>query len=167
MINLISCIDLNNAIGYNGQLLTYKKAADMKRFKELTTGNFTVMGRKSYEEIGKPLPNRTNLVLTKNINADYHPDVCVYDSVSQILFEYEHYADKQVELFVCGGQKVYKEFLPYADQIHLTILHTKFPKADTWFPKFNMSDWKVIEHTDHEADEHNQYPYSFVTYKRK
>jgi dihydrofolate reductase len=165
-INLIAAIGLDGEIGYKGKLLA-KLPADMKHFRELTDSHFVIMGRKTYDEIGKPLPNRTNIVLSSKTNHDYHPDINLYSSVDDVLFEYEHYADKQVDIFVCGGSKVYEAFMKYADFIYLTVIHNKFKNADRFFPKFDISDWKVIEHTDHPADEQNQCPYSFITYQRK
>lgn len=165
-INLICCCDENAAIGYKGQLLV-KQKGDLKRFVQLTNNNFVVMGTRTYAEIGQPLKNRTNIVLSSKSNHEYHPDINLYSSVDDILFEYEHYADKQVDIFICGGSKVYEAFMKHADFIYLTIIHNKFKNADRFFPKFDISDWKVIEHTDHPADEDNQYPYSFITYQRK
>jgi dihydrofolate reductase len=163
-INLIACVDLNNSIGYKGSLLT-KPPLDFQHFKNLTIGKHCVMGKSTYDEIGKPLPKRYNLVLTRKINHDLPSDVFVYHSVPDIIHEYENYAEKEIELFVCGGEKVYKEFLPHADYIHLTIVDHKFPKSDRHFPKFDLSEWEVVSNIKNAADENYPYDYYFVTYK--
>lgn len=165
-IHLIAAIDGNSALGYKGKLLT-KLQNDMRHFKSLTDGHFVVMGRCTYEEIGKPLKNRTNIVLSRNTKYNPDPEVLVYYSASDILREYESYAEKQVDLYICGGMQVYKEFLPFADYIHLTIIQHTFPKADAYFPQFDISDWKVVSNVYNESDEKNEYDHSFITYKRK
>jgi dihydrofolate reductase len=166
MINLIACIDLNNAIGYKNQLLC-KLPNDLKRFKELTTGQFIIMGSRTFESISKPLPNRFNIVLTRNTK-NYFPDgAYVYHSVEDIIHEYENYGNKEVELWVIGGESIYKQFLPHADNIYLTIIDHAFSKADAYFPQFDINDWKVINHEQHKMDSEHLYNFHFVTYEKK
>ena len=166
MIHLIACIDNNSAIGNKGTLLT-KPPLDFKHFKKLTTNNFVVFGRKTYEEIGKPLPDRQNIVITSNLNHEYHPEVSVYPSVQDVLSDYINYAEKQVDLYICGGERVYKEFMEHADYIHLTIVDHSFAESDTFFPRFNLDDWTVESNIKNAADEQYPYDYYFVSYKRK
>lgn len=164
-INLIACIDKSRGIGSKGSLLT-KPPLDFKHFKELTMGNVVVFGRSTFEEIGKPLPKRHNIVLSRqNIklpNGVYH-----YTSVNQVLREYNSYAEENVELFICGGEQLYKDFLPYANRIYLTIVDHSFPEADRHFTEFSLDEWKVTSHVKHEANGDYPYNYSFVTYERK
>lgn len=165
-ISLISCIDLNRGIGSKGSLLT-KPPLDFQHFKNLTIGNFVVMGKSTYDEIGKPLPKRYNLVLTRKVKHDLPNEVFTYQSVADVLHEYENYAEKEIDLMVCGGQKVYEEFLPHADYIHLTIVDHKFPKSDRFFPQFDLSEWEVVSNVKNAADENYPYDYYFVKYKRR
>jgi dihydrofolate reductase len=166
MINLIAAIDLNSALGYENQLLT-KLSNDMKHFRKLTENNFCVFGRKTYESIGFPLPNRTNIILTRNSKYKVPNGTFVYGSLADVIFEYENYNDKENELFICGGSEIYNQALPYADRIYLTIIDHKFEHADAYFPRFNLSEWKVVENIKNKADENNQYDHYFVTYERK
>lgn len=166
MISLIACIDKNNSIGYKGSLLT-KPPLDFKHFKSLTENNFVVFGRDTFLEIGKPLSNRTNIVLSRNSNIKLPSGVFHYTSAQDILFEYENYAEKDIKLSICGGEKVYEEFLPYADNIELTIVDHEFEYADRHFPQFSLDDWKVVENIKNAADESYPYDYYFVTYERK
>jgi dihydrofolate reductase len=165
-INLIAACDYSNAIGYKNDLLV-KLPEDMKNFQKLTTGHFVVMGSNTFRSIGSHLKNRQNLVITSKTKHDLPDDVYAYHSVKDVLFEYEHYAEKQVELWVIGGQSIYEQFLPHADKIYLTIIEHTFPKADTFFPRFSLVDWKVIDRVDNKSDEKHPYNYSFVTYERR
>jgi dihydrofolate reductase len=166
MISLIACIDLNNAIGFKGSLLT-KPPLDFKHFKSLTEGTFVVFGKDTFLEIGRPLSNRTSIVLSRDPNVKLPNGVFHYQSVDDVLFEYENYADKKIKLFICGGERVYSEFLPYADYIHLTIVNHQFPNADRHFPQFSLDEWKVIENIGVKADGSYPHDYSFVTYERR
>lgn len=165
-ISLIACIDLNNSIGYNGSLLT-KPPLDLKQFKSITEGGFVVFGRNTFKEIGKPLSNRTNIVLSSKKNIKLPSGIHHYESVDDILFEYENYANKDVKMFICGGEKVYSEFLPYADFIYLTIVDHYFTNTDRYFPKFPLEEWKVIESVKNNSDEKYAYDYYFIKYERR
>jgi dihydrofolate reductase len=165
-INLIACINRDSALGKDNQLL-YRFPNDLKRFKELTSNHEVVMGRKTYESIGEPLPNRTNIVLSRDYEYDPDYEVYVYHSVDDILREYENYAEKQVEIWVIGGEQIYKQFLPYCDRIYLTIIDHAGLEADSYFPAFDINHYRIIEHTRNAPDEKHPYPYHFVTYERK
>lgn len=166
MINLIAACGLNREIGYKNKLLCHLPN-DLRHFKELTTGNVCIMGRKTYDSIGKPLPNRYNIVLSKNVNLDLHDSVYVYNSVDDILHEYYNYSNKESEIFVLGGETLYKQFFPHADKIYMTIIEAHFPKVDAWFPPFSFLDWKVTSNIRNEADDKNQYAHNFVVYERR
>lgn len=166
MINIIAAIDLNRGIGSNNDLLT-KLPNDMKHFKELTTGHFVVQGRHTYESIGHPLPNRTNIILTRN--KKYIPPVgtFVYHSIEDVINAYKNQNNNESDLWFIGGEKVYQQAIPYADRLYLTITDHEFPLADCYFPSFSMMDWKPIENVENKADENNLYDHYFVTYERR
>lgn len=165
MIHLIAAINKSRGIGKQGELL-YRLPNDMKHFKNLTEGNFVVMGKNTYSEIGKPLSNRTNIVLSRDTKYDPHPAVYVYNSVSEVLRQYKEYAEEQVDLYICGGESLYKQFMSYSNYIHLTIIDDN-KEADTFFPEFDISEWEVISNIHNESDDQNEYSHSFITYKRR
>ncbi len=165
-INLIACCDLNAAIGNKGNLLI-RLPNDMERFRKLTVQNAIVMGRHTYQEMGEPLPNRTNIVLSKSGNIKHHPDLLIFKSAESILKHYYNHSDEDTNLFICGGSEVYERFIPHADKIYLTIISHRFKQVDTYFPKFALDDFKIIEHKKHMKDDKHPYDYSFVTYQRK
>ncbi|WP_299831788.1 dihydrofolate reductase [uncultured Metabacillus sp.] len=164
-INLIACIDKSRGIGSNGSLLT-KPPLDFPHFKKLTMGNIVVFGRSTFEEIGRPLTKRHNIVLSnqdiKLPNGVYH-----YKSVNQVLREYSSYAEENVELFICGGERLYNDFLPYSNKIYLTIVDHSFQEADRHFPEFSLDEWKVTSSVKNEATNEYPYDYYFVEYAKK
>ena len=127
-IILIAALDLNNAIGYENKLL-WSLPADLQYFKQKTVGKTVLMGRKTYESIGRPLTNRQNWVLSKS--AFKAPSVTVFDSVEAVL------ASDINELWVIGGAQIYSLFLPYCTEMYLTRVHTKIERADSHFPIFS------------------------------
>jgi len=165
-IKIIAAISNTNQLGYKNELLCHLPN-DLKRFKELTTGDFVIMGKNTFNSIGRSLPNRQNIVLTTSVNHNLPVDVYAYHSVEDVLFEYENYSEKQETLWIIGGGKVYSQFLPFADYIYLTIIDTEFQYADTYFPEFNLDDWKVIDHVINKADDKHEFDYHYVTYRRK
>jgi len=160
-LSIIVCIAENNAIGLNNDLL-YHLRADLKRFKALTTGNTVVMGRRTYDSLPKgALPNRRNIVLTRG-NGNY-PNCDVYASLEDAL---AHCADDE-KVYIMGGSSVYAAALPLANELCLTEVHDTPAEADTYFPEFDRSEWEETFREDHEADEQNDKPFSFVDLKRK
>jgi dihydrofolate reductase len=141
MISIIAAMDNDRVIGNNNSL-PWNLPADMKRFKNLTAGKPIIMGSKTFESIGKALPDRDNIVLTDD----------------------ENYKDR--EIMICGGASVYGQFLDRADRMYLTIIDHKF-KGDAFFPEFDQSQWQEKENIRHEPDENNRYHYSFLTLDRK
>ena len=159
-ISIIAALDENMAIGYKNQLLCYLPA-DLKHFKELTTGHSIVMGRKTFESLPNgALPNRKNIVLTRN--KEFNCENCTVINSVEELFDLAH---EQDELFIIGGAQIYELFIDKADKLYLTHIRHKF-KADTYFPDFDVNEWKVIEKKDFKLDEKNKYPFSFVTYQK-
>lgn len=164
-ITLIAACDLNMGLGYKNELLV-KLENDMKHFRQLTEGNFIVMGRKTYESIGHPLPKRSNIVLTHDKKYKTDPSVYIYHTTNDILHEYNSYGEGQVELFICGGEQIYKEFLPHADRAILTLIDHEFPKIDTYFPRL-PDEFKPVSRQEYQADDKNLYDHSIITYERK
>ena len=161
MLSIIVCIAENNAIGLNGALL-YHLRADLKRFKALTTGHTVIMGRRTFESLPKgALPNRRNIVLSRN--AKPWPNTEVFPSLESALATCA--ADEHI--YIIGGRSVYREALPLADELCLTIVHDTPSKADTFFPEFNLSEWQETFREDHPADEQNDKPFSFINLKKR
>jgi dihydrofolate reductase len=166
MINLVAAIDLNCGLGINNELLI-NLPNDMKHFRELTTRHFVVMGRKTYESIGHPLPNRTNIILTRNKNYKAPYGTFVYHSIEEVINAYNTQNNNESELFFIGGEDIYYQALSYADRIYLTIIKHAFENVDTHFPRLNPRYWKAIKNVENTADENHPYDYHFVTYEPK
>lgn len=166
MISLIAAIDKNNAIGYKNQLLA-RLSNDMKYFKQLTTSgdhNIVVMGRKTFESIGKPLTNRINIVLTKDKNFK-HKGVFVYHSVEEVLKQYKYSGESKPNLFVIGGETIYRQFMRYADRLYITLIDHVFENTDTYFPSIT-DEWKLVSEQYNKADENNPYDHYFRIYEK-
>lgn len=163
MISIIVAIARNGAIGYNGDLV-YHLPADMKRFKALTTGHTVLMGRKTFQSLPKgALPNRRNIVLTRQEGASF-PGAEVFASIEEALL----HCAPQEKVYVIGGAQIYLQALPLADELEITLVHDTPLKADTFFPDYGNDDsWHLISCEDHEPDERNPYPYSFLTYQKQ
>ncbi|MGE4657264.1 dihydrofolate reductase, partial [Bifidobacterium longum subsp. suis] len=127
-ISLIAAIGQNNEIGLDNKLLWNIKE-DMDWFRKHTKHKVVVMGRKTYESIGKPLKGRVNVVLTRNPNYNPHPDVLVRKDISEITFEFRN----ELEVMVIGGETIYKQFMPFANRLYITHVNHEF-KADSFFP---------------------------------
>jgi dihydrofolate reductase len=159
-ICLIVAADENNGIGKNNNLLCYLPN-DLKFFKQTTLGTPVVMGRKTYESIGKPLPGRRNIVLSKTLKS---LDGCeVFNDLETALMVLASTTNEKC--FIIGGDSVYKIALPIAQIVYLTRIHHKFD-ADAFFPKLEESQWQLESEEHHEADEKNKYDYSFQKYIR-
>ncbi len=160
IISIIAAIGKNNVIGSEGKL-PWRMKADMKRFVSLTKGKTVVMGRKTYESIGKPLKDRTNIILTRN--SEFTADGCtVVNSVDEV---FEVVGDRS-EIMVIGGASIYKQFLHRANKMYLTIIDHNFD-GDVFFPDFDTDQWNEIEREAHNKDSENPYDYAFVTLERK
>ncbi|MFC4769677.1 dihydrofolate reductase [Effusibacillus consociatus] len=159
-ISMIVAMDSKRGIGKNNQLL-WHIPEDLRYFKKVTTGKTVVMGRKTYESIGQPLPNRINIVLTKDMN--FKPDGClVFHSIEDLLSS--KYAEE--ELFIVGGAEIYKLLLPMANKLYITRVEGNFD-ADTYFPEFDSHGWELVSTTDQAVDSNNPYEYRFEVYERK
>jgi dihydrofolate reductase len=152
-------MDQKGLIGAESRL-PWRLSADLRRFKALTMGKPIVMGRKTHESIGRPLPGRVNVVISTN--PDYQPDGClVCDSLASALRALDQYD----EVFIIGGTSLFEPTLALADRIYLTEVHAAL-SGDTWFPPWDRSQWRELERSRHPADECNQYAYSFVVLER-
>jgi dihydrofolate reductase len=158
-IYIVVAIAANNAIGKNNQLL-WHLPNDLKHFKEITTGHTVIMGRKTYDSVGKPLPKRRNIVVTRQ--AIGIPGCEVASSLQEAM----ELGKTGGDLYVIGGAEIYKQALPITDYIYLTIVHQDF-EADTFFPEINPEEWLEIGREYHQPDERNSLPYSFITLKRR
>ena len=163
MISIIVAIAQNGAIGYKGDLI-YHLSADLRRFKELTTGHTVIMGRRTFESLPKgALPNRRNIVLTRQKGVSY-PGAEVYTSIDEALSR----CSRDEKVYIIGGAQVYNQALSMADELEITLVHDTPAQADTFFPEFGSDKtWHLINREDHDPDEKNPFPYSFLTYRRR
>lgn len=162
MISLIWAMDENRVIGYHNQL-PWRLPEDLKFFKRMTMGHPIAMGRKTYESIGKPLPGRENIVITRDDN--YELEGCTVMHSIEDLLAYTA-LNKSEEVFVIGGAEIFKEVLPHADKLYLTMIHHQF-EGDTFFPVFDIDKWELETRENGLKNEKNPYDYEFLIYKRK
>jgi dihydrofolate reductase len=160
--SIIVAMDQNNGIGYQNRL-PWHLPAELKRFKSLTMGHHMIMGRKTYESIGKPLPGRTTIVVTRNLN--YQAEGCLIVNSLNKAFELAK-ARGESEVFLCGGHQIYREALPETDRLYLTRVHGEF-QTDITFPNFDPSHWEEVSAELHPSDEKNPYAFTLFTYERR
>ena len=159
MISLIAAMARNRIIGKDNDM-PWHLPADLAHFKRVTMGKPVIMGRRTYESIGFPLPGRKNVVITRN--ADYAPEgIVVVDSVEAALSEVSD-AD---EVMIIGGGQLYREMLPHADRLYLTRIQADI-EGDTEFPDYTVFEWKEIDREVYEADDKNAYDLEFVTLEK-
>ncbi len=157
---IIVAMGKNRVIGVNNQL-PWHLPADLKHFKQLTSGHPVLMGRKTYQSIGKPLPNRSNIVISRQ--TDFAAPSCL---LAASLAEAIKLAEPADQCFIIGGASLYSEASPLADVIYLTEVDIEIA-GDTYFPALNNNDWQEVERVSHQRDEKNQYDYAFVQLIRK
>lgn len=162
MISIIVATALNGAIGLDNNLL-YRQSADMKHFKELTTGHTVVMGRKTFESLPKgALPNRRNIVLTRNAELSLEGAECFQD-INQVL---AHISTEE-QVFIIGGEQIYRQTIDIADRIYLTLIQDTPSKADAYFPDIRPDIWQETGRTFYPADEKNPKDMYFITLQKK
>lgn len=150
MISLIVAVDENGGIGYDGQLLAHIPE-DLQRFKELTSGHAVIMGRKTWDSLPKkPLPNRKNIVISSQKQENFM-------STAECLKEIKNIDD---EIFVIGGESIYRYFLPIANKIYVTLIHKNFDKVDAYFPDIKLNEWNITERKNGKEN------YTFITLER-
>jgi dihydrofolate reductase len=160
IVSIIAAVADNGVIGRDGGL-PWHLPADLKRFKKLTTGRHMVMGRRTWDSIGRrPLPGRPTIVVSRD-----PAFVAEGARVARSLEEALELAAGADEVFVAGGQAIYWEALPVADRVYLTRVHASF-EGDTFFPAFDASAWRVVVEERHEADEKNPHAHTFRVYER-
>lgn len=158
-LSIIVAVSENNAIGKDNKLL-WHLPADLRHFKAITTGHTIIMGRKTYESIGKPLPNRRNVVITRQAN--YAAEgVEIVNSIADAIA----LTATDENVFIIGGDEIYKQTLASCNKIYLTRVH-QYYDGDAFFPELSADDWQEIEKIDYLPDEKNTLPYSFATLER-
>jgi dihydrofolate reductase len=160
MITIIAAIAENNALGKDNQLL-WHLPDDFKRFKNITTGHYIIMGRKTFESFPKPLPNRTHVIISRQKN--YSQLNCIVVTSLQKAIEA---CPKNEEVFIIGGGEIYNQSIAIADKLDITRVNHSF-EADTFFPEIDMSKWKLIFNEFHPKDEKHKFDFTFETYTRK
>ena len=162
MLSIIVAKAKNNAIGKDNKLI-WHLPEDLKRFKELTTGKTIIMGRKTFESLGRVLPNRKHIVITRNKDLKIQNEMveCITDTK-----ELEQYINSKEELFVIGGATIYKMLMPYTKKMYITKIDEEF-EADTYFPVIDEKEWKVENREKGKKDEKNPYEYEYITYIRE
>ena len=158
-LSIITAIDKNHVIGL-GNRLPWSLPADLRRFKRITWGKPIIMGRNTYDSIGRPLPGRRNIILSRN--QSYYPGCLVYSSLEKAL-ELNH---DEKEIFIIGGENLYRQTISMVNRLYLTIIHHQF-EGDTYFPEWNASDWEIIEQEEFISDSQNPYSHTFQILKRK
>ncbi|GAB1308505.1 dihydrofolate reductase [Urechidicola sp. KH5] len=160
VITIIAAIAENNALGKDNDLI-WHLPADLIRFKKTTTGHHIIMGRNTYESIGKPLPNRTTVIITRNKN--YTAEGCVIVNSLEAALDV---AKADESPFIIGGAQIYKQALDLADRLDITEVHETF-EADAFFPEIRDTEWEEVSRIKFEPDEKNKHHYSFVQYKKR
>jgi len=160
IISFIWGQDRNRLIGRNNAL-PWRLPADMAWFKKSTMGKPILMGRKTYESIGRPLPGRTNLILSRQ--TDLQMDGCI---VVHSLDEAKAAVPQADEIMVMGGAEIYALLLDQAERLYITEIDAEF-EGDAWFPEFDRSQWKETFYASHQPDEKNVYPYTFTILERR
>ena len=160
-IKLICAISKNNVIG-NENKLPWNISEDLKRFKELTSNNWIVMGRKTFDSIGRPLPNRKNIVLSENKNLKID-SVEVFNTPEDVIESYKNNSD-QKDLFIIGGTYIYELFLQYCEYLFITYVDKEY-LGDAFFPKIDWNEWKLISE-ETKFDDKEGVNFSFRDYKR-
>ena len=161
MLSIIVAIANNNVIGKDNKLI-WHLPEDLKRFKLLTTGHTIIMGRKTFESLGRVLPNRKHVILCNDAEMNVNDEnVEILDDISKL----KKYKDSEEENFVIGGATIYKLLMPYTNKMYVTHINQDF-EGDVYFPEISENDWKVIETEKGLKDEKNPFDYEYITYER-
>lgn len=159
IISIIVAMDRNGVIGKDGSL-PWHLSSDLQHFKKITMGKPIIMGRRTHESIGRPLPGRENIVITRD--SHFHAPACtVLHSIEDVI----NYCGDSEEIMIMGGADLYVQTLGKASRIYLTEVHAEL-EGDTYFPEFDRENWEEVERYDFSADEKNEYDYSFVILER-
>ncbi len=162
MLSIIVAVAENNIIGKDNQLI-WHLPEDLKRFKKLTTGHTIIMGRKTFESLGRVLPNRKHIILCNDMEMNIeNENVEVLEDISML----KPYISSEEENFVIGGATIYKLLMPYASKLYLTKIHQAF-EGDVSFPEVNEQEWKVVACEKGLKNEENPFDYEYITLERK
>ena len=157
---MIAAIAENNALGKDNDLL-WHLPDDFKRFKQITSGHYIIMGRKTFESFPKPLPNRTHVIITRQ--KEYHPEGCiVVDSIEKAI----EACPKGEDIFIIGGGEIYTLGMGFADSLEITRVHESF-EADAFFPEFDKKEWQLTFEEYHPKDEKHDLEFTYETFVRK
>lgn len=165
MVTLIVAVSDNNVIGRENKL-PWQVSTDMLRFKDLTSGNVVIMGRKTYESIGRPLPNRVNIVVTSKGNHEFPGVYTTAISLKQALY-HARTDEPRKEVFIIGGSMLYEHALSnkLVDRILLTKIHAIIPDGDAHFPEIDTTYWSIVSSKDFAADWKDEYASTFIEYR--
>jgi dihydrofolate reductase len=168
IVSLIVAMDERGGIGWDGKL-PWRLSADQKRFKAITMGHHLIMGRKTYEAIGRPLPGRFSIIISRQ--ADYQPPSCTPDlcqRVNSLGAALDLARERgETEAFVIGGGEIYQVALPLADCLYLTTVHTRQSQADVFFPPFELDQWQERTYFFHPPDEKNEFGFTFRVLQKR
>lgn len=160
MINIVVAKASNNVIGAKNDLI-WHLPNDLKHFKSLTSGHPIIMGRKTFESLGRPLPNRTNIVVTRDQNWNAEG----IEITSSLVKAIETAKKIDEDVYIIGGGNIYKQAMEFTDVLYITEVHHEFD-GDTYFPEIDSEEWEEVDREDFKKDEKHPYAYSFVTYRR-
>jgi dihydrofolate reductase len=162
IISLIAAMDKQRGIGLDNQL-PWRLSADMKKFRELTMGHHIIVGRKTFESIGKPLPGRQMIIVTRD--PEFRADGCLVCQSPDVAVALASLRGES-EVFICGGAEIYGQTIALADRLYLTYVDAEI-RADAFFPSFDQREWSELETFFQPADEKNQFPFTFKLLARK
>ncbi len=163
ILSFIVAVSENNAIG-KGNALPWHLPEDLKCFKRTTLGKPVLMGRKTYESLGRPLPGRLNIVVSGNKELELPDGVLLYNDINAAVERMQH--ETAEEGFIIGGGKIFEETMALADRMYITRVHTTIPDADVFFPDVDHTHWKLVWEEKHNADEKHKYSFDFQQYER-
>lgn len=161
MLSIIVAKAKNNIIGKDNELI-WHLPEDLKRFKSITTGHTIIMGRKTFESLGRVLPNRKHIVFSQN------PDFKVNDENVEVvhsMLQIQEYIESEEETFVIGGAMIYGLLMPYVTKMYITQINQDF-EGDVFFPKIDEQKWEIIDRKKGIQDENNKLDYEYITYKK-
>ena len=162
MLSIIVAKASNNVIGKNNSLI-WHLPEDLKRFKALTTGHTIIMGRRTFESLGRVLPNRKHVILCNDMEMDLKDEnIEILEDISML----DKYINSEEENFIIGGATIYRLLMPYANKMYITEIDQEF-EGDVSFPEINKEEWNIVETEKGLKDEKNPYDYNYVTYVRK
>lgn len=163
VLSFIVAASENNAIGVHNEL-PWRLPEDLKFFKRTTLGKPVIMGRKTFESLGKPLPGRLNVVLSQSGNITLPDGVLLFDSLAESIERVEE--EDVAEAFIIGGGKIFELAMPYVDRMYITRVHTTINNADAFFPSIDHSHWKLVWEEKHTRDDKHEYDYTFQQFER-